>query len=362
MLLQVRFEIGKHGSSLGSEGVCSLLLAVSLLDSGDDLVDLGLLDLLGGLLFAEPLATVSGLGKRVLLNELRGLGNNLSGWLGSLCLLDAVWVGLDGSVDLLPHLWDVLSLVGVEALSPLGELLLKSISTLLLERVVVVLDGLTEDVGDVLLGVEGGSLGGLLLSLLTTLVGLNFLLDNLEAWEALLVVWDEETTVGGTLHGTEDTVTGGGADETDIKVGLEWLSLKVLVHNVVDITVNLSVGLNVDLQLLEETAGQEETSSVGTSVGGETGGNTVLLELGGLSSAHGLVTSDGGEDNLAQDALVGAADAESVLLGVVLVLVLDAKTLTGLVVGLSFAAATELSLVSAAVGVALEDLNEWHIY
>jgi hypothetical protein len=183
-------------------------------------------------------------------------------------------------VHLLPHLWDVLSLVGLEALGPLGELLLESISTLLLELVVVGLNLGTHNVINVLLGIESGSLGGLLFSLLTTLVGLDLGLGNLEAWEALLVVWDKETTVGGTLHGTEDTVTSGSADETDIEVSLEWLSIAiVLVHNVEDGTVDLGVSLNVDLQLLEETAGQEETSGVGTSVGGLTGGSTVASEL-----------------------------------------------------------------------------------
>jgi hypothetical protein len=39
--------------------------------------------------------------------------------------------------------------------------------------------------------------------------------------ESLGLVGDVETTVTGTLHGSENTVTGGGADETDIEESLE---------------------------------------------------------------------------------------------------------------------------------------------
>jgi hypothetical protein len=47
--------------------------------------------------------------------------------------------------------------------------------------------------------------------------------------EPLLVVGDEDTTVGSTLQGTEQTVTGGGALETDIEEALEWTGL-VITH------------------------------------------------------------------------------------------------------------------------------------
>ena len=75
-----------------------------------------------------------------------------------------------------------------------------------------------------------------------------------------------------------------------------------------------------------------------------------------------MVTSDGCVVNRADDALVGAADGESVLLGVVLVLVLEDEAATGLVIGLSFAATAVFGLVAAAIGVALENLDEWHNY
>jgi hypothetical protein len=45
--------------------------------------------------------------------------------------------------------------------------------------------------------------------------------------ESLLVVGDEDTSVGSTLEGTEDSVTGRGSSETDIEVGLERSGLVV---------------------------------------------------------------------------------------------------------------------------------------
>ena len=65
------------------------------------------------------------------------------------------------------------------------------------------------------------------------------------AGEALVGVGDEDTTVAGTLHGTEDTGTRGSALETDIKVALEWPGRVLIVEslNLLDGTVGLSLTL-----------------------------------------------------------------------------------------------------------------------
>ena len=75
---------------------------------------------------------------------------------------------------------------------------------------------------------------------------------------------------------------------------------------------------------------------------------------------HNVITSEGGVDNLAYDLGAGAADNESVLLAVVLVLVLEDEVTTGLVVGLSFASTSVFGLISAAVGFVLLYLYECH--
>jgi hypothetical protein len=56
--------------------------------------------------------------------------------------------------------------------------------------------------------------------------------------------------------------------------------------------------------------------------------------------------------------LVGNSDDQSVLGGVVLVLVLDTESLSGEVVGLSFSSSSELDLVSLEVGLVLLNGNE----
>ena len=75
-----------------------------------------------------------------------------------------------------------------------------------------------------------------------------------------------------------------------------------------------------------------------------------------------LVTLDGGEDDLADDSLVGSSDDESVLLGVVLVLVLLYQSSSGVEVGLSLSSASELDLEPLEVGLGLKHLNENHFY
>jgi hypothetical protein len=116
-------------------------------------------------------------------------------------------------------------------------------------------------------------------------------------------VGDVETTVGGTLHGTEDAGTGGGAGETDVKEDLEGAALLTvdlsgLGHGELAISLlDAGEGL-VELELLEGAAGKEKTGSVGGSPVGETVGDAVGLELVGVGGGEDAVTSDLGGDDL----------------------------------------------------------------
>mgnify|MGYP007131711750 CR=1 FL=1 len=76
--------------------------------------------------------------------------------------------------------------------------------------------------------------------------------------------------------------------------------------------------------------------------------------------AHNLVTLDGGVDDLANEFGVSSSYTESVLLGVVLVLILLDKSSSGVEVGLSLSSASELDLESLVVGSSLKDLDECH--
>jgi hypothetical protein len=168
-------------------------------------------------------------------------------------------------------------------------------------------------------------------------------------------VGNEDTTVGAALHGTEDTGTGGGTGETDIQEDLEWAALLAvnlggLGESELTISLlNTGEGL-VKLELLENTASQEQTGGVCRRPVGKTVGDAVSLQLVGtinlldmtilkrvawdiLSSAEDLVTANLGVDDLADDVLVGETDDEAVLGRIVLVLGLGNQPLTGIVVG-----------------------------
>lgn len=182
-------------------------------------------------------------------------------------------------------------------------------------------------------------------------LGIELLRLDVETGEAVLRVGDEDTTVGGTLHGTEDTVTSGGTDKTNVEEGLEGTALAIVGLNGLGELV-LTVGLldtsevTVDTELLERTAGQQETSGVGGSPVGQTLGDTVALQLVRVSRGQDLVTRDLRVDDLSDDVAVGETDDHAVLGRIVLVLGLGDQALAGIVVGLTLTATTVLSLVA----------------
>lgn len=191
---------------------------------------------------------------------------------------------------------------------------------------------------------------------------------NVVTGEAVLGVRDEETTVGGTLQGTKDTGTGGGTDETNIEEDLEGaagtvVSLSSLGQGVFTVGfLNTLEGL-VELELLEETTGEEETSGVGSGPVGQTVLDSIALQLVSISRGNNLVAGDFGVDNLGDDITVGEADLnhvsscfhvvvncqtydKTVLAGRVLVLGLGDQALAGIVVGLSLTTTAVLGLVA----------------
>jgi len=182
-------------------------------------------------------------------------------------------------------------------------------------------------------------------------LGVELLGLNVETGETLLGVGDVKTTVGGTLEGGEDTGTGGGAGQTDIKVDLEGAALLTVDLSGLgqgELAISLldtSEGV-LDAELVDGTAGDEKTGSVGGGPVGKTVLDTVGLELVGVGSDEDLVTSDLGGDDLADDVAVGEANDQAVLGGVVLVLGLGDQALAGVVVGLSRSSTAVLDLVA----------------
>ena len=169
-------------------------------------------------------------------------------------------------------------------------------------------------------------------------LGVELLALNVVTGETVLGVRNKETTVRCTLHGTEDTGTGGGAGETDIKEDLEGAALLTVdLDGLGDVV--LTIGLLdtgevlVELKLLENTAGEQKTGGVSGRPVGQTVGDAVRLELVGVRGHEDLVAGDLGGNDLGDDVLVGEADDEAVLGRIVLVLRLGDQPLTGIVIG-----------------------------
>lgn len=282
----------------------------------------------------------------LLLLSLGGLGGSVLLGLGLplvLALLGALALGLlegvltDGSVGL-----------GVEVLKTVS---LQVVVEVLLELALVAL-----------LIVVGKSLHVLsnvaTVDVLLQGLGVELLGLHVETGESVLGVRDEDTTVGSTLHDTEDAGTGGGAGKTNIEEGLEGSALLAVLLSSLGQGV-LSIGLLdtgeglVEAELLEDTSGKEQTSSVGSSPVGKTVLDAVGLKLVGVGSGEDLVTGDLRGNDLGDDVAVGEADNQAVLGRVVLVLGLGDQTLAGIVVGLSGSTALVLGLEAAATHVSI---------
>ena len=120
------------------------------------------------------------------------------------------------------------------------ELLLEAFIIFLLERLHVLSDVSTEDV-------------------LLEDFSVEFLGFDIESRETFLGVGDEDTTIGSTLHGTEDTGTGGSALETDIKVSLEGAGRILLVQSLSH--GERAIGLGDTLVLVSQTELRQSTAS-----------------------------------------------------------------------------------------------------
>lgn len=200
---------------------------------------------------------------------------------------------------------DLLNVLGTNVLGEVGsELLLEALVILLLKVLHVLGNVATDNVLGENLSVEGLGLG-------------------VETGETLVRVGDEDTTVGSTLHGTEDTVTGGGAAETNVEVGLEGAGLVVTEGlNELELTRGLSETLVLvsEAELGKSTTGDKETGSVSGGPVGETVVDAEAGELLGRSLGKNEVTLELGVDDLADDLTVGDTDDKAVLGRGVLVL------------------------------------------
>ncbi len=105
-------------------------------------------------------------------------------------------------------------------------------------------------------------------------------------------------------------------------------------------------------------AGDEEPRAVRRSVVRQPDLDAIAWEFVRVCSSNDHVSLDPSVRYLTDDVLVGKADDQPVLGGIVLVLVLDAKALPRIVVGLAFTAPPELHLVALEVSLVLDHFDE----
>jgi len=191
---------------------------------------------------------------------------------------------------------DLLEALTLECLGPFRELFIEGSLIFFLQFVIVFLDMDTEDVLFVFLNTEDFLSLSLLFGLLTSLVSDDLSLLNTETWESLLRVRNVETTVAGTLHGSENTVSSGGADETNIEESLEWTLVSVVdFGNLIVASINLVVTLEFSVEILhlKESTSTEKSSGVSRGVVGESSSNSISGKLARISRTDSLVSLNG---------------------------------------------------------------------
>lgn len=134
-----------------------------------------------------------------------------------------------------------------------AELALESLLIFLLQAAHIVSHVLAEDVGTVNISVEA--------------LGLSRV-----ARETLHGVRDVQTAIDSTLHGTEDTGTGGGTGQTDIQITTEgtWSIIDRLHVELLTSDLGATGVKGVQSQLVQQTTGNKQTSAVSCSVVGQT--------------------------------------------------------------------------------------------
>jgi len=249
------------------------------------------------------------------------------------------WVSSNSIVGFLVHSFQGFAVNAVLNVS--GELFAVSFFVVLLQFIHVFGDVATEDVVAVGFGIE-------------------LILVGVIAWESFGGVWDVEATVDGTFEGAENFVSGGGSGETGVEEASEWTWAVFGWFYVVFVTIDffLTFVKLVELHFGEKSSGQEETGAVMGGVVGEADFDSEFRELVGVSSADNNITAHSWVSNLADDIPVGGSNDQSVFWGVEFVLVLGAKSSSGLVIGFTDLSPLEFWLESLEVGLVFLDLDQ----
>lgn len=145
-------------------------------------------------------------------------------------------------------------------------------------------------------GKAGSKAGGQTHDVLLEGVGVELLGLGVETGESVLGVGDEDTSVRGSLHGTEDSVSGRGSLETNVEEALEGSGSVLLVELLGEDESSIGLGdtlvLVGEVKLDEGSSSAEETGSVGGRPVGETVGDTVSGKLLGSGGSEDKVSLD----------------------------------------------------------------------
>jgi len=172
-----------------------------------------------------------------------------------------------------------------------------------------------------------------------------------------------KATIDGAFHSAKDTRTSGSSCETNVKVASESTWLVVNILDLVVLTGGLlqsSINL-IQLELVEQTTSQKESSAVRSGVVGQAEFHSVSGKLRRVGSTNDNVALKTSVGNLTNDIPVGDAYNHSVLGSVVLVLGLDDEPLAGVVIGLTLTPPLELDLESLEICFILNDFDESHL-
>lgn len=109
-----------------------------------------------------------------------------------------------------------------------------------------------------------------------------------------------DSTISNTLHDGEDLGASGGAGQSDVQNSLEGVWVLSLLLDVVVFTVDLFGSLvdGVELDILQVTAGQQQTGGVGGGVVGQTNLDAITRKLMSVSGSDDNITSDSGVSDL----------------------------------------------------------------
>jgi hypothetical protein len=131
-------------------------------------------------------------------------------------------------------------------------------------------------------------------------LGIEFLGFGIETGESSLRVGDEDTSIGSTLHGTEDTGTSRGTGETDIEEALEGTGFTLDRLDEFEFSGRLSESLVLvsEAELGKSTTSAEKSGSVASRPVGETVLDTVTGEFVRVGRGENNVTLELGRNDL----------------------------------------------------------------